>query len=209
MSKHVKSWLPAYHDGELKGAQLAQVQAHLAECEECRLELEVLAGLSALLQEAHPAKAPTPTTQFAAQVALRMPRRPQEPTWRKALRWGWQLAPSGIGLAWAFAITTSTVSNLIAGTELLLGDPLFSDKLAGLQPQNTWGLSFAPLLEGVEGAAGLLWDALGLGGSLSFDLTFSLLIPLALGLLALSWTAAWWLTQTNGKSNGHVDGRTE
>ena len=30
MSKHVSEWLNAYHDGELHGSQLHQVEAHLA-----------------------------------------------------------------------------------------------------------------------------------------------------------------------------------
>jgi hypothetical protein len=131
-----------------------------------------------------------------------MPRRPQETTWRKALRWGWQLAPSGIGLAWAFALTTNVVSNLITGTELLLGDSLLSGQLAGLQPESSLGLSFAPLLDGVNGAGRMLWESMGAGEYLTVDFVLSLVLPLVLGLLALSWTAAWWLTQSNGINNG-------
>ena len=54
MSEHVTEWLNAYLDGELHGARLRQVENHLAECAECRAELDECAELSALLQRNRP-----------------------------------------------------------------------------------------------------------------------------------------------------------
>ncbi|MDO8665299.1 MAG: anti-sigma factor [Gemmatimonadales bacterium] len=45
MSAHLNQELSAYLDGELHGDELAVVEAHLAECEECRTTLESLRGL--------------------------------------------------------------------------------------------------------------------------------------------------------------------
>ncbi len=46
MSAHLNQELSAYLDGELRGEELATVEAHLAECEECRATLESLRNLA-------------------------------------------------------------------------------------------------------------------------------------------------------------------
>ena len=71
MSNHVTQWLSAYHDGELKGRQLQQVEEHLAECEACQAELDVLQGLSQLLQEV-PVGEFIPNERLVSQVNLRI-----------------------------------------------------------------------------------------------------------------------------------------
>lgn len=85
MSDHVHEWLAAYHDGELHGKALQQVENHLQECAACRAELRALQSLSTALKSA-PAPDLTPPGLFAAQVALRLPRRtasrPRHPRWR-------------------------------------------------------------------------------------------------------------------------------
>ena len=48
MTEHVTAYLGAYHDGELRGRRLRQVEAHLAHCATCRAELERLRALAAL-----------------------------------------------------------------------------------------------------------------------------------------------------------------
>lgn len=80
MNTHINQWLAAYHDGELRGRRLAQVEAHLAECPDCQGELEQLQALSALLAEAPEAPSLTTTDRFAAQVGLRLSRRPAQQT---------------------------------------------------------------------------------------------------------------------------------
>ncbi|HSO27125.1 MAG TPA: zf-HC2 domain-containing protein, partial [Anaerolineales bacterium] len=49
MNKHVTAWLAAYYDRQLDPQRLAQVEAHLQVCPECRHELQSLDALSALL----------------------------------------------------------------------------------------------------------------------------------------------------------------
>ena len=51
MTKHVTEWLGPYHDGELHGARLRQVEQRLSECTECKNELEEMKELSAFLHE--------------------------------------------------------------------------------------------------------------------------------------------------------------
>ena len=76
MNGHVTPWLATYHDGELKGRRLRQVEAHLAECATCRAELNELQCLSALLHESPVAEDLLPPERFVAQVGLRLERRP-------------------------------------------------------------------------------------------------------------------------------------
>ena len=85
MNQHVTPWLGAYHDGELKGLRLRQVEAHLAQCAACRVDLEKLQALGALLQESPAATGLMPPDRFVAQVGLRLPRRPTQPAWQRAL----------------------------------------------------------------------------------------------------------------------------
>ena len=59
-------------DGLLGQDQALQLQKHLAQCEDCRQEWEVMSQLSALLQTS-PAAAPAPG--FATRVALRVQQR--------------------------------------------------------------------------------------------------------------------------------------
>lgn len=59
-------------DGLMDRDQALQLQKHLAQCEDCRQEWEVMSQLSVLLQ-AEPAAAPVPG--FAARVTLRVQQR--------------------------------------------------------------------------------------------------------------------------------------
>lgn len=83
MIEHVTDLLGAYLDGELHGLRLRQVEEHLTRCAACRQELEQLRGLSALLQESLPVESFTPAERFAANLALRLPRRPEVQPARK------------------------------------------------------------------------------------------------------------------------------
>ena len=110
MNEHVEKWLAAYYDGELAGANLEKVEAHLAVCEPCRAELETLVALSALLQESPAPESLTSSKQFAAQVGLRLPRRQERPAWQRGLTVLWYAVPAFILLAWVFtsAVLTQT-----------------------------------------------------------------------------------------------------
>ena len=92
MNEHVTPWLGAYHDGELRGRRLQQVETHLAHCAACRAELEELRALSALLQES---PVPETFTRLVWPPALIGTSSP----WKSRLRTSMNF-PSGAWLQW-------------------------------------------------------------------------------------------------------------
>ena len=102
MNPHVNEWLSAYHDGELSGARLRQVETHLGVCSACLLELEEITKLSKLLNEVPVVERRLSPEQFTTQVRLRLPRKAAPLTWQKALTIGWRVIPAGLLCAWAF-----------------------------------------------------------------------------------------------------------
>ena len=125
MSEHVMDWLAAYHDGELHGARLLQVERHLETCPNCRAELETFQALSALLQE-HPAMPRrTSPERFVAQVRLRAQPRVGGAAQRRTPSAGWLIIPLGLLGLWAFTQAILLVSQLV-----LITLPLF-DGLGG------------------------------------------------------------------------------
>ena len=125
MSEHVIDRLGAYHDGELRGVWLRQVETHLHECAACRAELEALEGLAAMLQENPAMPARTAPERFVAQVRLRLP--PVSPLAEaRALKAGWLLLPLGLAAMWAFLQAVLVVSGLV-----LLALPLVSGRFPG------------------------------------------------------------------------------
>ena len=128
MNGHVTPWLEAYHDGELQGRRLRQVEAHLVHCAACRAELDGLRALTSLLQESPSAEGLLPPQRFVSQVGLRLPRRPVAPAWKRTLEAGWRLIPAGLLTAWVFVHTLFFVAGvalraarLSAAGNLLLG----------------------------------------------------------------------------------------
>jgi len=192
MSDHMTEWLNAYLDGELKGGRLSLVEAHLAECPECRGELQSLQNLSSLLHEV-----PTPgfvsSERFAAQVSLRLPHEQPRASKRKAQEVGWWLIPVSLLIFWIFI-----------GTSLLVGDVISTANEFGL-------LSGAPSWLVPDSSSGAFWSGtLGEFGLLSgnslewVELTEAFtryrLPPIiwqaSIALLYLSWIAIWWARHT-------------
>ena len=110
MAEHVKEWLGAYLDGELRGSRLLEVEAHLKTCEACRNELKDFEALSQLLHEDTSLEGFTPADRFAANLALQLPRRPEVHQQRRSSRAAWWLVPAGITAAWVFVQTLLLVS---------------------------------------------------------------------------------------------------
>jgi anti-sigma factor RsiW len=188
MNGHATPWLAAYHDGELKGRPLCQVEDHLTECAACRAELEELQKLTTLLRESPAADGLLPPERFVAQVGLRLPRRPIKPVWQRTLEAGWRLAPAGLVGAWAFVQAVF----IVAGVALIVLQACGVDVL-GLSPasqRETWlaaglGLLGAEPGDTVQGALNVL-NILGRG----FVLYLSALVTI--GLLYWSWLASLW-----------------
>jgi len=193
MTEHVTTWLGAYHDGELRGLRLRQVEAHLAHCATCRADLERLQALAALLQESPVAENLTPPERFVAQMGLRLPRRPERSAWQRTLEIGWQLAPLGLLGAWVFVQAVFTMAGAVL-VALQMG--LGGDMVAGLLPASQQG----PLLSEIFGLSGaslgdvgrIMLQLLSSGGPLGWGVTLNLVSLVVIGLLYWSWLASWW-----------------
>ena len=193
MNEHVAALLAAYEDGELGGFQVLRVEAHLAHCAPCRAELEQLRALRALLQEGFAPSVRTPPDRFVAQVGLRLPPCPDQPSWRRALGAGWRLIPLGLLGAWAFGQTVLIVAGIVL-TALSMG--LGGDVVTGWLPQfqGTWlaqlsGLSGASL--GDVGSA--VTRILSGGWPLGWVTVLNLVLMVTIGLPYWSWMASWWV----------------
>lgn len=205
MNKHVTAWLEAYHDGELKGLRLRQVEAHLADCAMCRAELEQLQALTTLLQESPAAESLMLPEQFVAQVGLRLPRRPTQPAWKRTLEFGWRLAPVGLLGAWAFVQTVFTVTGMVRGA-LWMG--LGGETAAKWLPASQPGLSLTELLDSsvanLGDVGGIALRLLGDGGPLGWGAMLNLVSLVVIGLLYWSWLASWWARRQRQNGNGEA-----
>ena len=193
MTEHVTTWLGAYHDGELQGRRLRQVEAHLAQCAACRAELQSLQALGTLLQESPASEGLTPPERFVAQVGLRLPRRPERPAWQRALEIGWQLTPLGLLGAWAFVQAVFVVAGVML-VALRMG--LGGEMVAGLLPVSQQGLPLSEISSLSVASLGdigrIMLRVLGNGGPLGWGVTLNLASLAVIGLLYWSWLASWW-----------------
>jgi hypothetical protein len=206
MTKHVTAWLGAYHDGELRGRHLRQVEAHLARCATCRADLERLQALAALLQESPAAENLTPPERFVAQVGLQLSRRPERPAWQSAsggLEIGWQLVPLGLLGAWAFVQAVFAMAGvvLVALRMGLGGDvaawllrPELVEGLAGSGKRGPYWLTeiFSLSGAGLNDVLQVMLRLLSGGGPLGWAATLNLVSLVVIGLLYWSWLASWW-----------------
>lgn len=200
MADHITEWLGAYHDGELQGARLRQVEQHLTECTDCQAALEELRGLSALLQETPVGEGFLPAERFVANLNLNLPRRPQQPPARRWQMIAWWAIPVSLLAAWLFVNTTLWLGAL-AGWAVNAG--LISRDAAWLQgsmPQMDWYAPAMNLAGSWAGAPGqatlmLLHDVQLVLGQLLASLIPQAL--LAAGYVA--WLFAWWLRSHPGQ----------
>jgi hypothetical protein len=200
MTEHVTAWLGAYHDGELRGRRLRQVEAHLAHCATCRADLVRLRALAALLQESPAAGGLTPPERFVAQVGLRLPRRPERPAWQRVLETGWQLVPLGLLGAWAFVQAVFVVAGVVL-VALRMG--LGGDVTAGLLPASQPGLWLTEVFSlsgaGLNDVGRMMLQLLSNGGPLGWGVTLNLVLLVVIGLLYWSWLASWWARRQHGQ----------
>ncbi|RPH57429.1 MAG: hypothetical protein EHM81_11600 [Chloroflexi bacterium] len=194
MSEHITQWLGAYHDGELRGLRLRQVEQHLAECAECQVGLDEIQGLSALLHDAAPAGDFLPTERFVANLTLSLPRQPERTQPRKAIEIGWWLIPVGILGAWVFIQITFALSDVtlfVANAGLLDGNLAWAQ---GNPPQMEWFATAMSLFGGQIGLVGqvALWD-LNQAHLFVTQLTGRFFWQAVLALIYLGWLASWWL----------------
>ena len=201
MLEHVNQWLGAYLDGELNGAMQRKVEAHLATCQACQAELEELRSLSKLLKAAAQEKSLAPDARFSAQVALKLPRRQVLPLATSITRIGWWIIPAGILCAWVFLQAVLVVSSLAlaAGQAGLLSGSL--SWLANLNGQNLVTSAVSGLGDGRLGhTVSSLLVYVGNGTTLGWNLVVPVVFQAALGLLFMSWLAAWWVRNYSKRS---------
>ncbi len=194
------TWLAAYHDGELNERQAHLLEAHLQTCAQCQRARAELQSLTALLAEVPLPDPQTAPETFVTQVGLRMPRRPVQSEWQRALRAAWHWAPAGLLGAWAFLQAAFFVTSLVL---ILVAYLPGAEALARWLPQ---GSSFFGQAASLGSASPLEIGSFGLevlrgGGILGWGLTLDLLLSALLGLIALSWLASWWIQKSNGQFN--------
>ena len=191
MREHITHWLGAYHDGELQGARLRQVEAHLAVCEECQAELDALQDLSALFKATTEDEKFLPADRFAANLALRLPRREAPANRdRPAFPGGW-LVPVGLLLAWVLVDTTLSLSSAAA---LALDTGLFGSLPTGAAVEMSWFGAAMNLIGNQLGGAGLAILALINDANVLLARALAPLIPQALIAAGyFGWLLAWWL----------------
>ncbi len=194
MANHVSEWLGAYHDGELRGARLRQIEAHLAECTACQAELEEIRRLSALLQDTAPKGEFLPTERFAANLALSLPRQSERPQPRNVVQIGWWLVPVSVLGIWLFinvTLSLSSVATLAADTGLLGGNLAW---LQGYPLQMKWFATTMNLFGSQLGAPGRETLTVLNDVNLFLAQMAGRLVPQAILAVAyLGWLLSWWL----------------
>jgi hypothetical protein len=193
MPNHVTEWLSAYLDGELHGNRLQHVEAHLAECEACRVELESIERLSGLLHEVPEPDLSLPE-RFAAQINLRIPPKQVTISRGQVNEIGWWAIPVGLLAAWIFISTAFVLGEVLSAASnfgLVTG---VSDWLGS-------GSSNSVYLSTTIGQMGLLS-----GNSLNWAKateTFTrmslpqIIMHVSIALLYLGWLAIWWMRHTH------------
>lgn len=195
MSNHVKEWLNAYLDGELKNGRLRLVETHLAECPECMAELESLQNLSSLLHEV-PMPDFIPPEKFAAQVNLRLPHEQPKPMKTSAKEFGWWMIPVSLVLVWVMLAATDLVSDVVvtAGRLGMLSNAPawlargFSEEAVWSGTLGEFGLLSGQNLQWVEQTEFITRNTLP-----------EIIWQVAIALLYLSWIVIWWARHTRSE----------
>ncbi|GAP21541.1 anti-sigma factor family protein [Leptolinea tardivitalis] len=103
--------LGAYLDGELAACDRVELEAHVETCQACRVELEEMRHLSAILKDAIEPEF-IPAADFKAQLMLQLPRSAAAPS--DDSRWLPWIAPFIVLIVLIFFQVTFNLSSLIA-----------------------------------------------------------------------------------------------
>ena len=188
MSKHMTEWLNAYLDGELRGSRLHQVEEHLAECRECRAELQSLQNLSALVREV-PAPEFTSSERFAAQVNLRLPHEAPKASKRRVQEVGWWMIPVSLLAIWVFIGTSGLVSDVVSTANefgLLRNAPAWL--VSGSTSAAYWSATLSQF--GILSGDSLEWAEIT--ETFTRNTLPQFIWQVSIALLYLSWIAIWW-----------------
>ena len=202
MSQHVSEWLNTYHDGELRGRRLQDVEAHLAECEFCQAELGALESLSSLLHEV-PMPEFTVPERLASQVNLRLPHKRAVVSKKQIIEFGWWMIPVGLLGAWIFISTSFFISDILSAASNL-------GLLRGISDWMAFGPSNDIYLSATLSQLGLL-SGNSLSWAESTEAFTRMSLPLislqvSIALLYLSWIAIWWTRRTRQERGPLLEG---
>lgn len=200
MSNHVTEWLNAYHDGELKGHRLQQVEEHLASCETCQLERDSLQGLSTLLKSD---PAPELNERFVSNVNLLLPKKQMAPSKHSPLEIGWWMIPVGLLAAWIFISTAVLVSNIVSVADNFgVLDSTTSAWIAS--PQESTNIT------ATLGEFGLLQENSLQWAGRSESYTRNIFPPFfwhaSIATVYLAWMAIWWTRHTRTEQEPALEG---
>jgi hypothetical protein len=201
MSDHILELLGAYLDGELRSGQLHKVETHLVECLVCQEAYAALQVLSVTLQGA-----PTPDfsspERLAAEVALRLPRRPSVPAHNKVLNVGWWLVPVGLIITWIFISTTTLASDLVTAAN---GFGLLNSASDWLVSNSSSEANYSTLLGqfGFLEPGPLQWFTFSENFTRNFISNYFWQVSIA--MLYLSWIAIWWARHTRHGLDQHLE----
>lgn len=188
MSEHVTEYLSAYHDGELAGRRLRQVDAHLDECASCRAALDKLHALSALLQQAPAPERLERPDRFVAQVGLRLPRRQEQPPGKRALGFAWRLAPAALLGAWVFSQAVFFVVWLLMWVWRTSAGGEWLSALLYVAPPASWWAGVSRLADASLPDVGRFI----LQPCVEWAVFLQLLVLSVIGICYCSWLASWW-----------------
>ena len=192
MPNHITEWLNAYLDGELHGSRLHTLEAHLAECEACKAELQSLQDLSGLLHKV-PMPEFTSPERFATQVNLLLPQRPVTASRSRLFEMGWWMIPFALLAAWAFITTASIVSNMVsAANNFGLVDVANTLLVSGSSDTVNWTSTLGQF--GLLDSNSLQWFEIT--ESYSRNVIPQFVWQVSIALLYLTWIAIWWARQT-------------
>ena len=202
MSQHVSEWLNTYHDGELRGRRLQDVEAHLAECEFCQAELGALESLSSLLHEV-PMPEFTVPERLASQVNLRLPHKRAVVSKKQIIEFGWWMIPVGLLGAWIFISTSFFISDILSAAHGLGLLRSVSDWMA-FGPSNNIYLSATLSQLGLLSGNSLSWaESTEAFTRMSLPL---ISLQISIALLYLSWIAIWWTRRTRQERGPLLEG---
>jgi hypothetical protein len=149
--------------------------------------------LTALLQASPAPERLTQPDRFVAQVGLRLPRRPTQPAWKRALETGWRLVPVGLLGAWVFVQAALFVSSVVLGAlRLGLGGDVAAQLLPASQPGSWFAETLSLSSASLSDLGQIAQQLLNNGGPLGWGVTLNLVALAVIGLLYWSWLASLW-----------------
>lgn len=199
MHEELHPFLNAYMDGELRGARLEKMQAHLESCGICSHELEDLRRVSAALHGA-PEPSFRPVEQFTADLALTLPQRISKERSSRVDLLIWWLIPAGLLFDWLLVNIVIFIKDafFMAGASGLMGQTASASPTSGSQP--LW-FALLNLLTGGQIAVNSAINQLNELGGFTAGFLNGFMWQLGIGLVYMGWLAFWWFRRRPQTTN--------